>query len=318
MATLANHPDFQPRASRPPLHYNSRANKISRSQRMLLDALPFTFLLGLGALLQYLWSFSISYIPLVLRSGRWVHLGPLSALFRVGAFTLPLILLVGPWIKPTLQSYKILRNPWMDASISEKVYPKIPGGEVNEEGILESPEFALLLIGARCNKPFGPFDKNFKQIGDDFAKMWVDLEADPNSGLLNANSYISTDRPLNNQLMTIGYFRSTADVHAFAHKKFHRDVWTNYFAIPEKDREGLEIWHELYTIKAGGSEGIYINSTAHGLGGFFTQVGADGDSEGQGDEKTEGVKGEAGEWISTLRSAKGRFSSSKGRMGMKV
>lgn len=67
----------------------------------------------------------------------------------------------------------------------------------------------------------------------------------------SANSYLSTDRPQNNQVVTLGYFRSTADVHVFAHKKFHRDVWTNYFAIPEKEREGLEIWHELYTVRLG-------------------------------------------------------------------
>lgn len=171
MPTLANHPHFQPRATKPPLHYNSRANKFARYKRMALDAVPFTFLLGLGALLQYLWSISFTYLPSLLHSGHWLHLGPLSALFGVGAFTLPLVLLVGPWIKPILQSYGVLRNPWMEASINEKVYGRVPGGELNEDGVWQSPEFALLLIGARCNKPFGVFDKHFKKIGDDFTQV---------------------------------------------------------------------------------------------------------------------------------------------------
>lgn len=171
MTTLARHPDFQPRATKPTLHYNSRANKIARYKRMALDAVPFTFLLGLGALLQYLWSSTVVYLPAYLISGRWLHLGSLSALFGVGAFTLPLLLLVGPWIKPTLQVFGVVRNPWMDASIGEKVYGRVPGGELNKEGVRQAPEFALLLIGARCNKPFGAFDSHFKKIGDDFAKV---------------------------------------------------------------------------------------------------------------------------------------------------
>lgn len=171
MSNLASHQQFQPRATKPPLHYNSRANKIARYKRMALDAIPFTFLLGLGALLQYLWSSTFTYLPAFLLSGRCLHLGPLSALFGIGAFTLPLFLLVGPWIKPILQVYGVVKNPWMEASIGEKVYGRVPGGELNEEGVWQSPEFAVLLIGARCNKPFGAFNKHFKKIGDDFAKV---------------------------------------------------------------------------------------------------------------------------------------------------
>ena len=56
-------------------------------------------------------------------------------------------------------------------------------------------------------------------------QMWEQLEADPDSGLLNAEAYMGCDRTMNNNIITMGYFTSTAKVQEFAHKEFHRTIW---------------------------------------------------------------------------------------------
>lgn len=61
---------------------------------------------------------------------------------------------------------------------------------------------------------------------------------------------MGTSRTLNNGLMTIGTFRSTADVHAFARKDLHRSLMKLYRTLPAERAEMFEIWHELYTVSS--------------------------------------------------------------------
>jgi hypothetical protein len=160
---LTVHPHLQPRSTRPSLFYNTRSGQNAARLAILRDAVPLTFFLGLGAFIQYLFGALVprpSYTPLV---------------------ALPLLLLIAPWIKPTLQSFGLARNPHQEAVVLGKMHARMPGGEEDEEGVLQSPEFGLLLIGAKNNNPFGRLNARSKAIGLAFNK--VSRSSDDRPGL---------------------------------------------------------------------------------------------------------------------------------------
>lgn len=160
MSITPAHPHCLPHASRPPLHYNSPAGRAASGRWFLLNSIPLTSIIGTGALLQYGYTLALAYIPM-------------STGAALGAWcALPLAMILGPFIKPTLQTFGLLRNPWMEEVIPGKTYAHLPGGIEDEEGVRQSPEFAVLLIGARCNAPFGAFSGGkFAEIGKGFSQV---------------------------------------------------------------------------------------------------------------------------------------------------
>jgi hypothetical protein len=161
MSTTPSHPHCLPRATKPALHYNSAAGRAASTRWYLLNSIPLTSIIGAGALLQYSYTLILAYIP------------NLSTGAQLGAWcALPLAMIFGPFVKPTLQSLGVLRNPWMDEVIPGKMYAHLPGGIEDEDGVRQSPEFAVLLIGARCNGSFGAFSgKRFAEIGKGFSQV---------------------------------------------------------------------------------------------------------------------------------------------------
>lgn len=160
MSTTPSHPHCLPRATKPALHYNSPAGRASSTRWFLLNSIPLTSVIGLGALLQYGYTLALAYAPI-------------STGAKLGAWcALPLAMMLGPFVRPTLQNFGLLKNPWMEEVIPGKTYAHLPGGIEDEEGVRQSPEFAVLLIGARCNAPFGPFSGNrFAEIGTGFSQV---------------------------------------------------------------------------------------------------------------------------------------------------
>lgn len=158
-----NHPHFKNHATRPPLPYFSKPRKLAKLKAIALQIIPLTVIFGLGALGQLLFtSFGVPLIHWGLGHTWW------SVLF--GGATLPVVLILGPWIQPTLQSFGLLANPRMANVVKDKVWAQLPGGEENDKGIVQSPEWALLIIGARDNSPFG-VSKEFAKIGAAFTSV---------------------------------------------------------------------------------------------------------------------------------------------------
>ena len=101
--------------------------------------------------------------------------------------------------------------------------------------------------------------------------------------------------------MNISYWRSKEAVHAFAHAAIHAEGWS-WWNRTVKQHAHLGILHELYESEVGSWENVYKGFRPTGLGG--TSVWVDG-------------KGEGGEWVSPLLSAReGRLASDLGRLGL--
>lgn len=143
--------------------FSTPSAQLGFARAFFTNVVPLTCIAGAGAFAQYLYTLSLAYVPM----STGAQLGAWAAL--------PALLMLGPWVKPTLQQVGWMRNEWMEEVIREKVYPALPGGEVDEEGVEKSPEFAVLMIGARCNGPFGGLHKGFAEIGKGFVQVSLPL-----------------------------------------------------------------------------------------------------------------------------------------------
>lgn len=142
-----------------------------------------------------------------------------------------------------------------------------------------------------------------RQIGDHFTAMQKDLEVNSvTNGYLGGSVYLSAaDRTTRSEILVTMYFRSPADVHAFAHAPVHRDGWnwwnkeTKKGVIPH-----LSISHELYDVPKGRWESVYANSHKTGLAGVHVPVvNDDGETVWRG---------------TTVDANRSKFRSSKGRL----
>ena len=129
--------------------------------------------------------------------------------------------------------------------------------------------------------------------------MVKDLETNvATNGFLGSTSYLGNSRTTKSELMTTFYFRSLADVEAFAHGPVHREGW-NWWSATIKEHRHLAICHEVYEAPHGAWESVYVNYHATGMGATVHKVR---DDEGQ--EK----------WVRPLVHAeRGPLSTHKGR-----
>lgn len=195
---IAEHPHLEKRSSRPALRFNTFIGLLGQAKAVTLNLVPFTCILGLGALAQYYFTLHLPHFQSLL------HRAPsLPNSIHLGALALPLALILLPLLKPTLQTVGLIKNPWMDDKLPGVMYADMPGGEMDEEGRKQSPEYCQVIVGATCNSAFGvnidfiEICYAFKQASRSWfcfgarqlislssAQMWSQLEADPNSGLL--------------------------------------------------------------------------------------------------------------------------------------
>lgn len=115
--------------------------------------------------------------------------------------------------------------------------------------------------------PLGILGPGFKQLGDYFRTMILDLdEKAPDNGYLGGSGFQNTsDRDCSCELMYLMYFRSHEHLQAWAHSAAHRDGW-DWWIKNDKDFERLGISHEVYSVPAERWETIYLNYHPSGFG----------------------------------------------------
>ncbi len=131
-------------------------------------------------------------------------------------------------------------------------------------------EFVVFLIGMRINHWHRPW--TWLPVARAMPRMLAELKAEPGLGLLHASAHFG-----GRNLFTIQYWRSFAQLHAYAHApaRAHRPAWTAFNrAIGSGDDVG--IWHETYIVAAGQSESVYNNMPPFGLALAGTLVPARG------------------------------------------
>jgi len=117
---------------------------------------------------------------------------------------------------------------------------------------------ALFLIGMRINT-VRALPKAVPVITA-MPRMLSFLSSHPESGLLGFHSWFGRTTIL------LSYWRSTADVQRFASDPAapHAPAWREFNKKIGAGRH-VGVWHELYTIRPGDAEGVYVNMPEFGL-----------------------------------------------------
>jgi heme-degrading monooxygenase HmoA len=219
----------------------------------------------------------------------------LTLLLRPSLAILPaLLLLVYTFLSPIIYP----SNPYPYDPVSGRTAAAFPSP--NDPSTSVPPSHAgpgaIMILGARSNSPLGIFAPNFRHISRHFNRMIRSLESSPETGFLGASTWISNERSSNNEVATISYWRSVEDIHAFAVGSVHREAMQWWDGA---DTRRLGIMHEVFVLpREGGWEGVYVNYPRTGLGAATRE-------------------GEGG-WAVLLVEATGRWTSSRGRLGMGV
>lgn len=108
------------------------------------------------------------------------------------------------------------------------------------------------------------------------------------------------------ELILISYWRSVADIHAFAYGPSHLETW-RWWNTNIRKLDHVGIMHEMYEADAGMWEGVYVNFQPTLLGST-TYLKKEGKLVG-GEVKEE--------WVSPLLDAsRGQLRTSNGRRGL--
>ncbi|KAG8626444.1 hypothetical protein KVT40_005389 [Elsinoe batatas] len=201
-------------------------------------------------------------------------------------------------------NYNLLPNPHMlDQNITTKFSAQLPSPDGFFGSTPARSPLAVFLIGARNNSPLGIANPQFKAMGDLMDGMIKQLEANPTeTGFMGATNWMGTERASNAMNMSVMYFRSAADVHAFAHGPLHRQAW-DWWYKNLKANEHLSIFHELYEVPSGNYESVYAQMPPTLLAATQHRVVTE-----EGGRKKEG-------WtLPVVDARKGQLKSSKGRM----
>ncbi|KAL1311291.1 hypothetical protein AAFC00_001475 [Neodothiora populina] len=241
----------------------------------------------------------------------------------------------------------LMRNPYMDNVVMEKHSAQFPDPVTGRYGSTPgNSDVTLLIIGARSNHPYGLIAPGFKALGDHMSGMIEQLQENPiDHGFLGASSFLGQQRSTKNTIMSIMYFKSAADVHAFAESPVHRDAVTWWNRIVGAHPH-LTIFHELYQVPKGNWESIYMQSAPIGVADTMHHVCDPAATESVLSEKTPlvaatvaresaleeartgvasaptaaaGAQDGAGVWMSPIVDARrGILKDSAGRMGLRT
>jgi Domain of unknown function (DUF4188) len=131
-------------------------------------------------------------------------------------------------------------------------------------------DFVVFLIGMRINK----LRKVHKwlPVAQSMPRMLLELERQPNSGLLHARTHFGL-----RNILVVQYWRSFDALHAYANArdKAHMPAWQD-FNRRVAGSDDVGIWHETFLVRAGEHESLYYNMPPHGLGRAGTLVPATG------------------------------------------
>lgn len=124
---------------------------------------------------------------------------------------------------------------------------------------------AVFLIGMRINTFRGLVKAG--PIFTALPKMMRFLAQHPESGLLGSANWFGRTTIL------VSYWRSAADVQRFASDTSapHAAAWRN-FTQHIGSGPDIGVWHELYTIRPGDFEAVYLNMPKFGLAGATEHI----------------------------------------------
>ncbi|CCG84280.1 protein of unknown function [Taphrina deformans PYCC 5710] len=267
-----NPPQYAPRSesSRPAMRGPGAIN-------MIVDILGIYVILGIGACIQLLAALA----------GLW--------------YAPPLLLILGPALRNALVWAGLMENQYLERVAFGRTSGKSPN--VDEEGN-STGELGVIKIGFRSNSPLGLLHPSARVVSRNFMEMitYLTTHADE-SGYLNHENYLATDRPSNNSLIVFFYFKSWHDIHRFAHG-MHMKGWREFARLSQEQVSEIEIWHESYMISK--SESIYVNTEPTGMGNLWHRLHPEACDEKHGTVTDP--------WINSLASIT-KSSSSKMRIG---
>jgi hypothetical protein len=92
--------------------------------------------------------------------------------------------------------------------------------------------------------------------------MLAELRRHPELGMIRSEQYLAVKGA-----MLVQYWRSVDDLHRFAHDRDapHLPAWRE-FNRRARDSASVGVWHEAYEITPSGTEAVYVDMPAIGLG----------------------------------------------------
>ncbi|CAL3970683.1 unnamed protein product [Diplocarpon coronariae] len=229
---------------------------------------------------------------------------PIPAIYTVSpAFFLLLV----RTIETLLITYHYIPNPYLKNALMKKSTAQ----PMDLKGNFDGPgkqKVAVMMLGAKSNHPLGIFEPKFGKVGGFLRKMTQALNggADQENGFLGQSAVTRRDANGATEQIFISYWRSLADIHAFAYSPTHLEAW-RWWNSNIKDLDHVGIMHEVYEADAGMWESVYVNFQPTLLGNttYLKREGAL-------------VGGEvAEEWVSPLLDAnRGKLRTSNGRRGL--
>lgn len=257
---------------------------------MLKNALTLRTLLLIGALLQCLLTFVLP---------RYALLPPLLLLLHTITSTIHSTLTLPSREPPSLP---LPYSPHTPLSMrSSPVLPPSPPTATNPPAGLPATGLVTLHLCVRFSHPLGLLSPGARDIGAHFNACNDRLLAAASPfHCLGYSSWTGTTHAANNTLLSVYYFRSAADLHAFAHDATHRKAWEWYSQFQQR--------------KGGATIGVYHETFATGDGGGWEAIGLNMEPTLLGAAR---VRGKGGEWTSALVDARrdGRLKGMVNRMG---
>lgn len=121
----------------------------------------------------------------------------------------------------------------------------------------ENSAGAMLLIGMRVNTLRGLL--HARRIGRAMGEMQKELHTHPETGFLSGENWFARTTIL------VSYWRDVDAVQAYARQSdgLHLPAWRNYVRLIGSAPD-IGVWHELYDLRNGGSEAVYVNMPQFG------------------------------------------------------
>ncbi|MEO3935813.1 DUF4188 domain-containing protein [Dermatophilaceae bacterium Soc4.6] len=154
---------------------------------------------------------------------------------------------------------------------------RIQGGRTTHD---HDGEIAVFLIGVRVNRlhrvdqwlpVFLAMPRMLTELYR--AKATAASGGGEDLGFLEARTLIG-----GKGVTTVQYWRSTADIYAYAASTSHahRSAWTAFNTRARRAADAVGIWHETYAVPAGGHESVYVGMPLTGLASATTSVPIEG------------------------------------------
>lgn len=120
-------------------------------------------------------------------------------------------------------------------------------------------DFVVFLIGMRINQPWKVH--KWWPVAAAMPRMISELRRHPELGFLHSEMWFSRT------IILVQYWRSMDQLMAYATSKqaTHLPAWKAFNQSVGTDGS-VGIWHETYSIAAGGYESVYVNMPSFGLG----------------------------------------------------